>query len=209
MEKNLLFNILERIGSTPRGQLSWLVRLVEGRAPQTPEDWGNLRRELAVFAMHTAGTPSFGLRASDKDPQRLLNDLPDILKKAARRQTIGFPLKPTALGWNANKGRYVETVDPEQDNFRNAVLRGVKLRLREYGHVLKECQAPAKLRPGRKPKGKPKPEPGVCGRLFVASKQTQLYCPGGACLSRSLTRKKRAAKKANKMRKPKRMRARR
>ena len=200
MEKNLLFNILERIGSTPGGQLSWLVGLVEGRAPQTPEDWGNLRRELHVFAMHAAGAASL-LPASDKDLARLLEAFDGVFRRAARRQAIGFPSQARALGWDASKGRYVDTVDPGQDNFRNAALRGLATRLRECGHLLKKCQAPAKLRPGRKPKGNPRPDPGACGKLFVASKQTQLYCPGGACLSRTLTRKKRAGNKTRKRKK--------
>jgi hypothetical protein len=196
MENNLLFDILQRIGSTPRDQLSWLVGLVQYRAPQTAEDWGNLRRELAVFAMHAAGAASL-LNATDKDPPKLRDAFADILRRAARRQTIPFLSRPRALGWDASKGRYVETVNPEQDNLRNAVLRGLARRLLECGHLLKECQAPARLRPGRKRKGEPTPEPGVCGRLFVARKRTQLYC-SGACLSRTVTRKKRAGKTTKK-----------
>ena len=190
---------VERIGRRPREQLSWLVGLVEGRAPQTPEDWGNLRRELHLFAMDAGEArsvvPSFGLATQDSDAKRLLSALRRIMGKIRRREALEFPAH--VLSWNASKGGYDDTVDSAQDNFARAVLRGVRRRIRECSHLLKVCQAPAKLRPGRKRKGEPKPEWGVCGRLFVARKRTQLYC-SGACLSRTQTRKKRAGKKARK-----------
>jgi hypothetical protein len=202
MQKQLdidLFDILKRIGSSPREQLSWLVSLIESRAPQTPEDWGNLRRELLVFAMHAAGAPSYGLACRDKDEEKLLEAIAEVLELALRRKESALPMQPRKLRWDSSTGRFYEAVDLEQDTFRNAVLRGLSRRLMECGHLLKECQAPAKVKPGRKRKGEPKPEEAVCGKLFVARKQTQLYC-SGACLSRTLTRKKRAEKKVRTLR---------
>lgn len=224
MRKKEIFEIgepinVERIGNSPRKQLSWLAELVEGRPPQTPEDWGNLHRELVMFAMDAAGMGSFGASVRDIDlpklspeivassknlrealkkaPWGILYAVLEILERAAARQQVSLPPQPQVADWNPKKQRYVPRFDSTNPRLRDAVLCGVGTRIFECGHLLKMCQAPAKLRTGRKRMGVSKPEQGECGKLFVARKRNQLYC-SGTCLSRTLTRKKRAGKEARK-----------
>jgi len=213
MEENFIFDTLKRIGSTCREQLAWLVGRIEGPALGTDE-WRHLLNELRIFAMSSAGAPSSGLEvwpidlkelpreivvssktlraALQKAQYGILYAVLDVLERVARRQRVMLRQHWVA-GWDQKRKRYLLGVAPEKDTFRDAVLRGVTRCVLEHGHLLKECQASAKLKPGRKRKDEPKPMQAVCGKLFVARKQTQLYC-SGACLSRTLTRKKRARK---------------
>jgi len=88
-----------------------------------------------------------------KAPWGILHAVLDVLERAAKRQRFPLPQQPQAATWHAEKERYVPTVAPQDDTFREAVLRGVARRIFECGHLLKECQAPAKVKPGRKRKG--------------------------------------------------------
>ncbi len=178
-----------------------------------------LHRELIVFAMLTTDAPSSGLPVRTIDLKELSRDvvvssetLRSGLKKAqwgilhavlevfehvAKGEQFSVPQQPQVGMLDSKKNRYVPVVDPGKDSFRNAVLRGVARCMFEAGHLVKECQAPAKMKPGRKGKGERKSEGTLCGKLFVARKQTQLYC-SGTCMSRTLTRKKRARKNSRK-----------
>lgn len=216
MEETFYFDILKRIGSTSRDQLAWLIGVLEGPVLQTPEDWVSLRRGLLVFAMHAAGAPSYGLTASDIDFKPLTIPIVtssktmrealkkaqwgvmwavlDMLERVASRQTFVSPQQETRVQWSEGKRRYVSVIDPARDSFRKAIIRGLTKCVFDNGRLVKECQAPGKVKTGRKRKGESEPMPSVCGKLFVGRKENQLYC-SGACLSRTLTRKKRASKK--------------
>ena len=205
----------ERMGRPLRGHLERLVGLMEGPAPETEEDWNKVLRDVRDFAMDTSGMASFGAGLRDIDvkaPPReavvssktlreALNKASygvpfavlQVLERVARRDIFHLLQQPAAAQWDAAKQRYVPIIDPDRDTFSLATLRGLHQCVFEHGRLLKECQAAAKVKPGRKRKDEPTPTPTICGKLFVAKKQTQLYC-SGACLNRTLMRKKRAGK---------------
>jgi hypothetical protein len=212
METFLQSPATKRMGTGSRDLLSWLVAQFEG-PPLEEDEWRKLYSNLSTFTMLTAGTPLSGLAAREidmeslsreaidksltlraalhKNPWGILYAALDMLEKAANREVFQLANQSEVGRWDSAKHRYVRTVDPLHDNARAATLRGVARCLFEHGHLLMACQAPAKMKPGRKAAGRAEELDATCGRLFVARKQTQRYC-SGACLSRIMTRKKRA-----------------
>ena len=94
------------------------------------------------------------------------------------------------IGWDERKGRVDKCPAPDQ-LFETVIFNRLGELILDYGHLLKRCEAPAKMKPGRKPKDGASAEEapsGPCGKKFVAIKETQLYCTS-ACLDRALTRR--------------------
>ena len=105
-----------------------------------------------------------------------------------RSQRIGALRRPKAptIGWNESKRRFERRPD-ESEFFETTVINRLGELILGYGHLLKECAAPAKMKPGRKSKNGAEEAPrGKCGKKFIATKDTQLYY-SPACLDRALS----------------------
>jgi hypothetical protein len=192
----------ERIGTTPSDQLKWIIGLVDRRLPRSEGDWLNLRDEICLLVGIGLPIPP---GAPYKKLEQFLTDLIEayrsiIDRAVAHEQIGGLPRPSPVLVWDGE--RYRKQPSFHDVTFLNLAIGHLAQLVETHGHLLKRCEAPAKMRPGRKPKDKSKDEAvGFCGNLFVARKKTQLYC-SSACLNRVLTRKKRA-KLGKKKRKPK------
>ena len=199
----------ERIGASPRDQLRWVLRVVERRLPRSEAnegDWLNLEREIQEFA----GFPFPGDWGAPLT--RLEENLTDIVKwlhstvmLAVDRREINVLPRPDArrLIWNKSAQRYEQCESRLDDNFVFRIHDKLGRLIESHGHLLKQCTSPAKMRPGRRPKDGPANEPaGECGNLFLASRDTEIYC-SPACRSRVVSRRKRARPKGKKKHKPK------
>ena len=199
----------QRIGTTARDQLKWVLRVVERRLPRSEGDegdWINLEREIQEFA-------GFAFPGDWGAPfTRLEKNLTDIVQwlhravmLAVKRQEIDVLPRPEArrLVWNKLLRRYEQDESRLDDNFVFRIENKLGRLIESHGHLIKQCTAPAKMRPGRRPRNGPITEPvGQCGNLFLASRETEIYC-SPACRSRVVSRKKRAKPKGKKKRKPK------
>lgn len=165
---------------TLRDRLAWAVALVQ-REPRemTPGDRENLRLGLWAFPIYLPSDRIGLLPPDEQEVREILKRFGDMIAKAARREEIerrGKP--PLILSWNSQTGRYTELArlaDPD------ACERTLWILLREYGHLVKDCPAPAvRAKAGE-----------TCGVRFVAKRPNQDYC-SATCQSRASTRAARA-----------------
>src|SRR5262249_31501336 len=175
----------ERIGGTPRERLKWVLDMVERTLPRSEGDWLNLREEIRMFV----GTSAIHVidPATLTDPKRfhsffteLLDNYREMIDRAVGRDrglTLSTQRMQETLVWDSPAGRFRKESIRHSETFATLALRPLNDLLLTHGHLLKRCEAPAKMRAGRKPRKQTKEEPGgICGNLFVAVKETQLYC---------------------------------
>jgi hypothetical protein len=180
-----LSGYVSRVGSTPREQLAWAIRLAEDNpGTATPPDWENRRGEIAAFVCqhddHEWLAPvgqRFAAPTEDeaRQIQRRLGEV--IAKVIARDRHISFgPVRMVSgILWREDLGRY-QTWAAGPGWERQAIDILGRL-LVEHGHLVKECPAPA-----------PRGSRGTsCGKWFVASRPRQDYC-SARCQSRATTR---------------------
>jgi hypothetical protein len=190
----------EIIGRTPKEQLWWVVNVIERTLPRSEEGWLNLKDEIRLFV----GSPT--VRVIDpatltdhkrfqqffKDLLTAYNDMIDRAVERDRGATLTTPRTQETLVWDESIGRFRKESIRQREMFVTLAIRRLNDLLLAHGHLLKRCEAPARMRPGRKPDNAPKSENGgVCGNLFVAERQTQVYC-SIRCSNRAQTRMKRA-----------------
>jgi len=186
----------ERIGTTAREQLKWALRITYRTEPLSEGDKLNLVSELALFA---GMDPHAASIRSDRDIAMILTEFRRIFERAVAHQDIDALKRPQAAvsRWDKDTKRYKQYISDSEIFETRAIDRLGGLILR-FGHLLKACEAPEKMKPGRKAKSEtPRPR-GKCGNRFLAVKETQLYC-SPACLDRALAA--RAQKELGKPRK--------
>jgi hypothetical protein len=198
----------ERIGITPQDQLRWVIGIVDRRLPRTEADWTNLLHEIQLFVNFAFpapwGTPFTRLERNLKDIVEWFRSTIDAAVERREINTLPRPEAPV-LKWDKTTERYREVENVNNENFVYRIQERLGNLIKTHGHLLKRCEAHAKMRPGRKPRHNIENETvGVCGNLFVAKKITQLYC-SSACLNRAITRKKRQGTSHGKKRKRKKM----
>lgn len=186
-----LDRILPRIGTEPRDRLRWLVGLVQ-RPPagQTAGDRENLRLELGAFIYADGprgrwiGTVSFTESGPVYDNwlpegkiKPILRWLGEMVTAAVRREPVwldpGVRRERRGLFWSQDRGRFYEAPSGEVSWDRRAA-RALANLLKDYGHLLRECPAPAiRAKAGE-----------TCGVWFVAQRPDQEYC-STTCRSRA------------------------
>jgi len=195
----------DRIGRTGKEQLRWVLRVIETPwLDLTDGDRLNVRSELLLFS-----------RTATPAPVRALHGPWEAYVLEVFRQAVdatvrhvpyeGWPRpharETVATVWNEATRRIVKQTNHPSEIDTNAIWHLQEL-ITSHGHLLKACQAPSKKRAGRKAKDAVQVvDGGLCGKWFVADKESGLYC-SSACASRTLTRKKRKnrAEKAAKIR---------
>jgi hypothetical protein len=177
--------ILDRVGWSPLDRLRWAVRSVERGHRLTAGEQEDLRAELAVFA--GLGPVGGGAEWEDgqirkpqaDEVQPILSEIGRLLQAAVNRERVlvARRVADLSLTWDARAGRFMEWDDDEDDDWSLRARRVLARLLREYGHLLKECPAPA-----------PKEHDGTCETWFVATRPRQGFC-SPRCQSRAATRR--------------------
>lgn len=195
----------ERIGMTPKDELKWVLRAVYPTTPLTEGDKLNLlKHDLMLFAM---GVDAPVPVQSDRYLNDTLTLLGTMIEQAiAHKRITEIPRPyPPELSWNPETRRYKEDERKESEFFETRVAGRLADLIVSHGHLLKKCDAPEKMKRGRKPKNASEQKPrGKCGKRFVAVKETQLYC-SSQCLDRAVAHRKltKPQKQRVKKRKPK------
>lgn len=192
-----------RIGTTPRDRLAWVVGLVQRNPKEmTPGDRENLGLELAGFYHFEARAKGEPYIYSDEEVQEVLRAFGVVIERAVQRERIsvggimqevekafagkgGRPQHPhrpgdiltdLAVVWDDQGGRFIPW-EAEVAAWTTRAVRALVRLIMGYGHLVKECPAPA-------PRGE---EGETCGTWFVAKRPNQEYC-SATCQSRATTR---------------------
>jgi len=198
---------LDKIGVSAPAKLVDAAFQIEkdGTPSQQQGDKLNLlQHDLMLFALGAAAPVPV---QSDTYLNDALNLLRTMIEKAIHRDCLTEIPRPYApqLSWNNQNRRYQLDERKESEFFETRVAQRLGELIVSHGHLLKQCPAPEKMKRGRKPKnaGEQKPR-GVCGKHFVAVKETQLYC-SSQCLDRAVAQRKftKTQKRRVKKRKPK------
>jgi len=190
---------MSRIGNTLWEQLKWVLDNVDRELPRSDPDWLNLWFEAHEFA-GPADTPDGRAEEVQLYIQHNLADMLETFRHMIdfatwRHRITGLPRPPAPeLAWDAAAQRYRKEFRDRSESFGTRALGELGELLEAYGHLVKRCQAPARLKPGRKKKGAAA-EAGLCNKRFLATRETQIYC-SSACLARTVERKKAARSKA-------------
>lgn len=191
-----LARILPRIGTQPRERLAWLVRVVQRRPGElTAGDRENLRLELGSFiyadgpfrgigtVSFREGRPVYTNWLPEEKVEPILRRLGEMVGTAVQREPvlIAKGWRAAYLWWREEEGRYEET-PPGSLNWHERAARALANLLRDYGHLLRECPAPAV---------RAKDAEETCGTWFVAARPDQEYC-SPTCRSRAGARAFRA-----------------
>jgi hypothetical protein len=191
-----------RIAQTPRDQLKWALAMAYRDQPLTENDRLKLQSEAALFA----GFETYEFPAeSDNYFQTMAADFRRTIESAIQhKEIVGIPRpRESTLVWDHRTRRYKKIENKADDTFETCAFRRLGELILTHGHLVKRCDAPAKMKPGRKPKnGRNEAARGKCDTPFVAIKETQLYC-SPACLDRALTHRN-PPKKNKPKKKPKR-----
>jgi len=177
----------ERIGTTPREQLKWAIAETYRTTPRTEGDLWNLIREAELFA---GGNPSSAAYIeSDRYIETMLDAFRSLIESAVHgRELVGRQPRAPRYIRDAATGLYKVDDQKHLDVFETRVINRLTELLFRYGHLIKICQAPEKIKPGRKAKNAEEKPRGICENRFLAIKKTQLYC-SPACLDRALKNK--------------------
>lgn len=183
----------DRIGATPKDELKWVLRVVYATIPRTKGDKLNLlKNDLMLFAMGMIGPVPI---QSDRYLDNTLTLLHTMIEKAIALQPITETPRPYSprLVWDPQTRRYKKDEQKQSEYFETRAAGRLGELILSHGHLLKICKAPEKMKAGRKPKNTVKEKPrGICGKRFLATRETQLYC-SSPCLDRALVHKKAAA----------------
>jgi hypothetical protein len=114
-----------------------------------------------------------------------------MLKEASSRQKrIQSPYSEwQSLYWDETKQRYEPRPDYRFKDLAEAILMILYGLIRQHGHLIHACEAPAPRKPGRKLKDAPV-ENGTCGTIFLSERTTGAYC-SDTCRNRVLMRSRR------------------
>jgi len=189
-----LIESLNRLPDDPRLRLAWVVDLVEKPKvwPKEPEEREKLKTDIYTFVARDGLTVVSGIgpyvktHPAEKVATVILNDWFNMIRSALKREKIHVADAETSLMWWPPKKRYIERTD-YPDYYEVAAVRAIAKLLIQYGHLIKQCPAPA-LR-GRKGE--------TCETVFVASRPNEIYC-SSTCQSRKTTAASRERKTASK-----------
>lgn len=193
IERDLEEYVSRRIGTAPRDRLAWVVRIVQQNPTEwTPGDRENLKLELAGFYHSESRAQGMPYYPADDEVKETLQAFRKAIERAVHRERIsageiigeiigrrfraGEVLTFLSAVWDASAGRFVAW-DGDTAEWPTRVMFTLVRLLVEWGHLVKECPAPASR--GR--------EGEACGVWFVANRPTQEYC-SGTCQSRASTR---------------------
>ncbi len=186
-----------RVGTTPAQRLDWAIRLgSRDLNTLTPGDWANLRLELTAFAdvlirqrrdqrkmrEGRSGAALFShaeVREVHREFSRIIGRLlrADSVTVGTYEITLSLERWPASEAGSSSSVRLTTTFPPGTTRATHVLAHLLGI----YGHLVKECPAPA-LR--RAPDER-------CGRWFLARRPNQVYC-GARCQSRATTRASRA-----------------
>ncbi|MFB3816165.1 MAG: hypothetical protein ACE147_00760 [Candidatus Methylomirabilales bacterium] len=191
------------VSADARRVLAWLVGAVQQRLQDLPPgeradlrfaltiyahlDPGPQLTELAVKWWAGSGAEDFPRQLTDQEAQELLRYLESILRAAARRERITAPSRGREseyLEWNKQTGRYFFGERYSKRTSKEAARVALWRQLAVYGHLIRECPAPAR-------RGK---VGETCGLLFMAKRPDQEFC-SSTCRSRAGVRKVRDEEK--------------
>jgi len=185
---------LDRIGHTGQERLEWLLRRVH-EPPQTPEGVAAFERDIYFYGV-LGSVLGFGSADGVSAPpkgygKRILEKFHDTFSRVIARDQIPLSSKTSCLAWfPGHKSRkpayYIST---EYQYELEPIVFGELIRdIQEYGHLIKQCPAPAV----RAAKGE------TCGKWFLAKRPNQDYC-SATCVSRKTTRENPPSKKNKRM----------
>src|SRR5438309_3485316 len=145
----------DRIGSTDKEQLRWVLSVLAKPRPLSEGDRLNLRSELQLFsrtATPASHEPDVPFGAWEDFVLEVFRKAIDATVRHVRFTGWPPPPSPTATVWNQQTHRVVEETDDHKSGIATNARRRLKALLLSHGHLLKLCQAPAKMRAGRKAK---------------------------------------------------------
>lgn len=167
--------------------LRWALSLIDrpgGWRGMTPGDRQNIRLEIGCFAACMVQARDGRLLPfpqipppTEEEAQRILEMFDNLLSAAMRREPITFDT-PSRRQLDWIDDQYAETahLNLQRGWFEDARV-SLALAIRDAGHLLKTCPAPAS-------RGK---EGETCDTRFVASRPNQAYC-SARCQTRAATR---------------------
>ncbi len=173
-----------------KGHVKWIVHQAY-ELPQTEEEWMSFERDVFYFGVLEGQIALSGSVDSPKPGfgKRILNRTRTVIEQTINLQPIPLGRFTKSLVWASFSERYRLSVTDEtrRGNLEDVTLDALYDLILNYGHLIKQCPAPA-----RRAK-----EDERCGKWFVAERPNQQYC-SSRCLSRKTTRENPPEKKKRK-----------
>lgn len=185
-----LLEALNRIPNEHRLRLEWIIDLVEKPRQwiKNPEMKKKLDSDIYAFIVRQSlapfGGPGLYLKTHprEKANEIILRNWSAMIRGVINREKIHVANAEINLMWWPPKKRFLE-MTIRDDYYEDSASRALGKLLIEYGHLVKQCPAPAL----RGKKGE------TCEAVFVASRPNQNY-HSSACQSRASTARNRPRK---------------
>jgi hypothetical protein len=178
-------------GGSDRDRLQWAINIAQD-PPRTSEGILGFERDVYFYGVLSGriafGSAGTGVPTPTKGyGKRILHKFQDTLKRVISRERIPLSSEIRHLTWfpsyKGSKPGYILWTDYRHE-LESIVFGELCRQIQDYGHLIKQCPAPAV----RAKEGE------TCGKWFLANRPNQNYCKP-ACLSRKTSRDNPSEKK--------------